>query len=66
MILQAPSEFSNQMNKGVKTYIRCWCEDCWLERYDLKHSHGPIDSISCTILLTVDLSQFSLEADGYK
>ena len=68
MILQVSLEFSNQLNKGVKTYrpIRRWCEDCRLKRYDLKHSQWPIDSMSFTISLTVNLSQFSLEADRYK
>ena len=66
MILQAPLESSNQLNKGIKTYIRCQCEDCRLERYDLKHSHWPIDSTSCAISLAVSLPQFSFEADRYK
>ena len=68
MILQVPLEFSNQLNKGIKICrpIRCQCEDCNLKDITLKHSHWPIDSISCTISLTVILSQFSLEADRYK
>ena len=62
--MQAPFEFSNQLNKQVRNIYNVIISRTQI--WHINQSRWLTDSLSCTISLTVNLSQLTLEADPNK
>ena len=65
--MQAPFELSNQLNKQVTNIYNVIISNQQTQKiWYISQSRWLTDSISCTISMTISLSQLTLEADPNK
>ena len=66
-LMQAPFEFSNQLNKQITNIYNVIISSTQTQKmWHINQSRWLTDSLSCTISMTVNLSQLTLEADPNK